>query len=333
MCRVSVLLPVYNAEPYLWAALRSLERQTLADFEVIAVDDGSEDASLERLERAAERDARIKVLRPGRIGLVPALNLAREAARAPYLARFDADDAMHPRRLELQAAHLDAHPEIDILGSRVRHFPTPTVLQGNRIYEDWLNSLLTHEEILRDRFVESPVPHPSVMMRASAFDRVGGYRDMGWAEDYDFWLRAAECGLRFEKVPETLLFWRDHPARLTRTDSRTSLQSFLRAKAEFLVRGPLAAPGPFVVWGAGMVGRRLTRLLIQAGRPPIAILDIDPRVIGRTRHGRPIIPVEAFRPKSAVVLGAVGARGARAQIRERLLGWGLQETHDFWMVT
>ncbi|MEE8106458.1 MAG: glycosyltransferase [Planctomycetota bacterium] len=332
MPRVSVLMPVHNAEPYLWAALRSLERQTFRDFEVIAVDDGSDDQSPERLAAAAARDPRISVLRPGRIGLVPALNLAREAARAPYLARFDADDAMHPRRLELQTAHLDAHPEVDILGSRVRHFPTATVLEGNRIYEGWLNSLLTHEEILRDRFVESPMPHPSVMMRATAFDRIGGYRDRGWAEDYDFWLRAAEAGLRFAKLPETLLFWRDHPDRLTRSDARASLQSFLRAKAEFLVRGPLAAPGPFVVWGAGMVGRRLTRLLIQAGRAPTALLDIDPRVIGRTRHGRPILPVEAFRPGSAIVLGAVGARGARAQIRERLLSWGLLETRDFWMV-
>ena len=88
----------------------------------------------------------------------------------------------------------------------------------------------------------------------------------------------------------------------------------------------------FVVWGAGMIGRRLTRLLLQANRPPVALLDIDPRKIGRTRHGLPVLPPEALRPRSALVLGAVGARGARATIRERLRSWGLEETRDFWMV-
>ena len=74
------------------------------------------------------------------------------------------------------------------------------------------------------------------------------------------------------------------------------------------------------------------KLLVRAKRPPVALLDIDPRKAGRTRQGRPIIPVEAFKPGSALVLGAVGARGAREKIRERLLAWNLRETEDFWMV-
>jgi hypothetical protein len=81
-----------------------------------------------------------------------------------------------------------------------------------------------------------------------------------------------------------------------------------------------------------MFGRRLTRLLVRAGRPPVALLDIDPLKIGRVRHGRPVLPPEAFRPGSALVLGAVGADGAREKIRARLGALGLVETRDFWMV-
>jgi hypothetical protein len=110
------------------------------------------------------------------------------------------------------------------------------------------------------------------------------------------------------------------------------VEAFLRAKAEFLLRGPLASGRTFVVWGAGMMGRRLTRLLVRAGRPPIALLDIDRKKIGRLRQGRPVLPPEAFGPKSALVLSAVGARGARKRIRERLVSLGLEETLDFWMV-
>jgi len=330
--RVSVLIPVHDAGPYLRPALRSVERQTFRDFEALCLDDGSTDGSAQALLEIAGRDRRFRVLSPGRVGLVRGLNLLRAAARAPLLARFDADDAMHPRRLELQVAYLDARRDVGAVASLVRHFPPRDVRGGNRRYEAWLNSLVTPEEIERNLFVESPLPHPSVTMRAELFDRVGGYRDVGHPEDYDLWLRAWGAGFRFGKIPRVLHSWRDHPLRLTRTDPRYALEAFLRAKAEALLKGPLADGRTFVVWGAGMLGRRLTRLLVRAGRPPAALLDIDPKKIGRARHGRPVIPPEALRRGSALVLGAVGAKGARDLIRARLLGWGLVETRDFWMV-
>jgi glycosyltransferase involved in cell wall biosynthesis len=332
MPRVSVLIPVHDPGPFLEPALRSVHRQSLRDIEVVCIDDGCTDGSAELLDAWARTDARFSVLRPGRVGLVAAANLARQQARAPYLARFDADDAMHPRRLELQAAFLDLHPDVDAVSCLVRHFPKAAVRAGNRAYEDWLNSLRTPDEIARDIFVELPLPNPSVTMRADAFDRVGGYRDNGHPEDYDFWLRAWEAGVRCAKVERVLHYWREHERRVTRTHPRYSVEAFLRAKVAALLRGPLAGARPFVVWGAGMKGRRLTRLLVRAGRPPLALLDIDPRKIGRTRQGRPILPPEAMRPGSALVLGAVGAPGARALIRERLRAWGLAETRDFWMV-
>lgn len=330
--RIAVLIPVHDAGSFLWPALRSVARQTFADFEALLLDDGSTDGSAEILAAAALRDPRFRVISPGRVGLVPALNLLRAAARAPLLARFDADDVMHPRRLELQALYLDANPAVGAVASLVRHFPRRDVRGGNLRYEAWLNSLVTPEEIERNLFVESPLPHPSVTMRAELFDSVGGYRDGSHPEDYDLWLRAWGRGFRFGKVARVLHAWRDHPGRLTRTDPRCSVEAFLRAKALALVEGPLAGGRPFVVWGAGMFGRRLTRLLARAGRPPAALLDIDRRKIGRTRHGRPVVPPEAFRPGSALVLGAVGRPGAREVIRARLRGMGLVETRDFWMV-
>lgn len=331
MPRISVLIPVHNPGPHLAPALDSVRRQTLTDFEALCVDDGCTDGSGEALDRLAASDSRFRVLHPGRIGLVAAANLLCREAAAPYLARFDADDAMHPERLELQVRHLDENPSTDIVSCLVRYFPRADVREGNRVYERWLNDLVTHEQIERDIFVELPVPNPSVTMRKEVFLRVGGYRDNEHPEDYDFWLRAWERGFRFAKIGRILHYWREHAGRVTRTHPRYSVEAFLRTKVEALLRGPLAE-GRFVVWGAGMMARRLTRLLVKAGRPPAALLEIDKRKIGRARHGRPVIPVEAFRPGSALVLGAVGARGARERIRQRLGAWGLVETHDFWMV-
>jgi len=332
MPRISVLIPVHDPGPYLEPALVSVRNQSLRDIEVVCVDDGCTDGSGDVLQAFAKSDARFRILRPGRVGLVAAANLARQQARAPYLARFDADDAMHPRRLELQASFLDRHADVDAVSCLVRHFPTADVRAGNRAYEKWLNGVRTPGEIAREIFVELPLPNPSVTMRAEVFDSVGGYRDNGHPEDYDFWLRAWAAGVRCAKVDRVLHYWREHGRRVTRTHPRYSVEAFLRAKVAALLRGPLADGRPFVLWGAGMKGRRLARLLTRSGRPPLALLDIDSRKIGRTRQGRPILPPEAMRPGSALVLGAVGAPGARARIRERLRAWGLEETRDFWMV-
>jgi len=326
------MIPVHDAGPYLRPALASVRRQTLPDFEAICVDDGSTDGSGAVLAEVAAADPRFRVVRPGRVGLVEALHLLRREARSPLLARFDADDAMHPRRLEMQVRWLDDHPGVGAVGSLVRHFPRPDVREGNRRYEAWLNGIVSPEEIDRNMLVELPLPNPSVTMRAELFDRVGGYRDNGYPEDYDFWLRAWGAGFRLAKVDRVLHYWRDHPRRVTRTHPRYAVEAFLRAKADALLRGPLADGRRFVVWGAGMFGRRLTRLLVRAGRPPAALLDIDPRKIGRRRQGRPVVSADAFRPGSALVLGAVGAEGARELIREALKSKGLVETHDFWMV-
>lgn len=335
MSRVSVLMPCYNAAETLDEALESLARQTCADFEIVCVDDGSTDATPARLEAWARREPRLRVMRIEHAGIVAALNAGLEACRADYVARMDADDRAHPERLQLQAAFLDAHPEVDLVSCRVAGFPAEQVREGFRIYIDWLNALLTDEQIRREMFVESPLPHPSVTFRREAVLRAGGYQDHGWAEDYDLWLRLYLAGGRFAKLGETLLEWRERPERLTRTDGRYSLENFLRAKAFYLTRGPLDGRDGVILWGAGMVGRRLGRQLIRQGVPLTAYIDIDPAKIGQTRHGRPIFePAELPRlwesQPNPALLAAVGARGARELIRARLTALGLVEGQDWW---
>ncbi len=148
----------------------------------------------------------------------------------------------------------------------VRHFPSHSVAVGFRLYEHWLNSLVTHDEIKRERFIESPVAHPSVMVRREVLTEIGGWRDPGWAEDYDLWLRCFAAGVIFEKIDRPLFFWREHDDRLTRTDTRYSVPSFLRCKAHFLARGPLASFSKVILWGAGQTGRRMSKFLARGGR-------------------------------------------------------------------
>ncbi|MDP6777525.1 MAG: glycosyltransferase [Candidatus Latescibacteria bacterium] len=331
---VTVLLPVYNADATLDLALQSLCRQRFEAFEVVAVDDGSEDGTADILKRYAAQDRRVRPIFARRRGLVAALNTSLAHAEGRLVARMDADDVSHPLRLGLQQSYLHEHPDVSVVGSLIRFFPWPRVGDGFRIYQSWLNGIVDPPDIAREIFIESPLAHPSVMMRRSDLEAIGGYRDFGWPEDYDLWLRLHLADRRLAKVPRLLFYWREGPSRLTRRDGRYSVENFIRAKAHYLRLGPLRTDPRAVVWGAGQIGRRLSKHLQRRGVDLIAFVDIDPRKIGSTRRGAPIISPDDLpdvhrssgRP---LILAAVPSRGARALIRTRLEALGLAEGREF----
>ncbi len=151
------------------------------------------------------------------------------------------------------------------------------------------------------------------------------------------WLRMYLRGMHFAKLPDILLEWREHPERLTRTDSRYSLENFLRAKAHYLTLGPLSGRDSIFVWGAGMIGRRLSKHLQRVKIPLAAFIDVDPGKIGRTMRGLPILSPSQLSPlwersEHPALLAAVGARGARQKIRQYLNELGLNEGNDWWGV-
>jgi len=337
MPAISVLMPCYNAASTIEEALHSLAGQTLTDYELIAVEDGSSDQTLDILQNWASRDARIQILTQPHSGIIRGLNHGLSVCRAPYIARMDTDDHSLPERLAAQVEYLDSNPQVAVVGSLVTGFPAQQVRRGFQIYIEWLNALVSDEAIRREIFIESPFPHPSVAFRRAWVTKVGGYQEHGWPEDYDLWLRLYLAGAQFAKIPQVLLEWREHPQRLTRTDNRYSLENFIRAKAHYLVRGPIIGRDAVVIWGAGMLGRRLSKHLLRQGCSLVAFIDIDPRKIGHTRRGRPIVapqdlPAIWDHYTNPVLLSAVGARGARALIRARLGDMGLIEGQDWWGV-
>jgi len=329
LTRISILMPVRNEAAYLPAALSSLARQTLRTWELVAVDDGSCDETPAILAAAARRDARIRVIRREGGGLVAALNSGLAACRAPLVARMDGDDICHPRRLELQATYLDTHAGTGLVACSFRHFPRTTLKQGMLSYETWQNTLDNYDLIMRDRFIESPFCHPSIMVRRDLIEQVGGYRDCGWAEDYDLWLRMADAGTRFARLPRPLFFWRDHPGRATRTMSEYSATAFRACKLHHLRQGFLRDQRSVIIAGAGLEGRAWQRLLAGEGVPVSGWVDVDPRKIGRILHGAPVVSTEHLQARQGKILVAIGVRGAREQFRELAQLLSLQEGLDF----
>ncbi|HBA88876.1 MAG TPA: glycosyl transferase [Geobacter sp.] len=325
---VSILMPVRNEERHLAAALRSLAAQTLSDWELVVVDDGSTDGTPRILAEAAAADPRLRVITTGGNGLVPALNLGLAQCRAPLVARMDGDDVAHPARLAAQAEYLHANPATGLVACSFRHFPRQSVGIGMDGYEKWQNALLTHEAILADLFVESPFVHPSVMLRRAVVEGVDGYRDMGWAEDYDLWLRLAAAGTRFARLSRPLFFWRERPERATRTSAVYSPEAFRLCKLHHLVNGFLKDEKEVILAGAGLEGRAWYRMLREEGIRVSAWLDVDPRKIGRELHGAPVLATGQLKPSGVKLLMTVGARGARPVVRRSSAEAGFVEGVD-----
>jgi glycosyltransferase involved in cell wall biosynthesis len=326
-------MPARDAAATVTAAVESVRAQTEPAWELVAVDDGSTDATGTILEAAARRDGRIRVVRGAGKGLVAALEAGLAVATGDLVARLDADDVCAPDRLARQRAHLDAHPEVGLVASRVVFGGDPGAAAGFARYVEWTNGLRGHEAIALARFVESPLVHPSVTFRRELLERWGGYRDGAFPEDYELWLRWLEAGVRMDKLAEPLLVWNDSPARLSRRDPRYDPEAFYRVKAGYLARW-LARHNPHhpsvVLWGAGRVTRRRARALVEHGVEIEAFVDIDPRKLGRPIEDRPVLAPHALpRPGRAFVVSYVGGAEAREQIEARLRADGRRPGVDY----
>lgn len=202
--RATVLLPVHNGQPFLAEAVESLLTQTYADFELVVVDDGSTDGSAELV--ASYRDARIRLIRNGqRLGLVPTLNRGLELARGALIARQDADDRSHPRRLAEQVRFLHHHPDVALLGTQAR-----VIDRGGRV----VGGLDRSREAVSIRWYhlfDNSFLHSSVMMRREAVQSAGNlaYEPLTYCEDYALWSKLA---LRYPaaNLEERLIDYRAH---------------------------------------------------------------------------------------------------------------------------
>jgi len=241
---------------------------------------------------------------------------------------MDADDVSHPERFALQKSWLDQRPEISAVSCKVRIFPRNGMSEGMRVYETWLNSLTSPEEIAREIFVESPLAHPSVLVRREVLEEAGGYGHRG-PEDYDLWLRLHGRGHRSGKVPRTLFWWMDRPDRISRCSPDYSREAFRRCKARHLA-GRLG-PGASVILVGNREAKRMAALLREKGVTVKGFVDIHPNRVGTRRGVTPVFGYQdlARNRPDCLLLAAVGTRGAREEIRRQLTELGFREGEGF----
>lgn len=292
--RVAFVLPVFNAERFVADAVKSILGQTFSDFELVIIDDGSNDRSLDVIRSFGDR--RIRLIENGaNLGLIRSLNRGIECAGAPLIARMDADDLADPQRLERQVTYLDRHAAvvglsgsmqiIDEVGRPGQIVAVPT--DDARI-RDWL------------RRGENPLHHPASTFRRAAFVAAGRYRGVfAHAEDFDLWLRLAEHG-ELANLPDVVLRHRVHAGQVSFLHIE---QQVLSATAALVASQERAEgrPDPFV--GGGVVDRKS---LADLG---VDLADVERTIIARhaiaadaaLAGGRADDALEAARSLAAVV--------------------------------
>ena len=254
---VTVIMPAHNAARFVASAVRSVLALTHTSFELIVVDDGSTDATAAQVLAIA--DERLRLIRlSANVGVSAARNLALREARASVIAFVEADDECAPERLATQLGFLEAHREVDVVGSAILAIDEEGRRLGRRAYP------CRHEDIMHRLPLASPFALSSVAARKQVLVAAGGFAP-AWepVEDYDLWSRLALEGRRLANCPEVLVKYRLHAGAVKSRALRRQLRQTravkarywtgrwdLRARARYAAEGLLLLAPPQLVWWA-----------------------------------------------------------------------------------
>jgi len=208
--KISVVMPVYDAEKYLSEAIQSVLTQTFSDFEFIISYDESADGSLEIIKKYQNMDDRIVLLTGNSRGLVRSLNDAIDIAKGEYIARMDADDISLPSRFEDQLNYIDKE-ELDICGTFIKSFNENNCF-GITEYPE------KDQDVKFVLMFMTSFAHPSVIIRKSIFNRLK-YESYKYAEDYKLWTDVALKGYRMGNLNKALLKYRVHCNQISKSNN------------------------------------------------------------------------------------------------------------------
>jgi len=238
---------------------------------------------------------------------------------------------MPSRRLEIQSQMLANASVPTVVSGGVSYFSGGELGEGFQKYAAWMNGLHSHEDHLRELFVECVLPSPGWMMRTEDFRKMGGYRETVYPEDYCLVFKMFARGMRLLKTDEVVLEWRDHEGRSSRTLEVYRDQKFWPLKAEYLrkIHGERIGTRELVIWGMGKTAKSMLGAFQKSEVVIHSLVTDNANKIGMTYEGLPVHSPGSLNPKKHYVLVSVSARGAREEISAKLSELGFEETRDY----
>ena len=329
--RISIIMAARDTAEYIEECLRSIQAQTFSDWELLAVNDRSTDATKEILLEYAAADPRIKVLDSKGERLLPALQTGYAASRAPLINRMDSDDRMPPYKLALMLEEWDKHGKGSIVAGGTEHFADKGELgDGFKRYDAWLNELARDNTHFEQIYTECVIPSHCWLMHREDLDAVGAFDPMVYPEDYDLCFRFYKAGYKIVGIDKVLHHWRDRSDRISRTWEEYKDNRYFDLKLKYFFELDRDLSRPLVIWGAGPNGKDLAKKLIALGATFQWVCD-NPRKIGQDIYGVVLKEEEWIKDlKDPQILVVMASPTDREKVKCLLKAWGNSTVKDFW---
>ncbi|MEW2921977.1 glycosyltransferase family 2 protein [Muricauda sp. ANG21] len=327
--KVSICIPFKNTAHFLPECLDSILNQTYRNWEILAINDHSNDASCEVLRTYADKDDRIKVFNNEGKGIIPALRTAYGQSIGKFVTRMDSDDIMKPNRLEFMVNSLLKSGMGHVAVGQVKYFSDRGISNGYERYETWLNQLTAKGENYNEIYKECVIPSPCWMAYRKDFEACEGFSPDRYPEDYDLTFRFYENGLKIIPCDEVLHLWRDYDTRTSRTHEHYAQNYFLDIKLHYFLKLDYDKSRPLVIWGAGFKGKTIAKKL-KKQKIDFTWLCDNPNKIGKKIYGKSLVHFNALdnldNPQSIVT---VANEDAQKEIRAYFNQLSQQPMHDY----
>ena len=312
---ISIIMPFKNCEEFLKETLNSIINQTYTSWELIAVNDHSEDNGIELIQ-ADFQDKRIQILNNKGKGIIKALQLGLENTKGIYVTRMDADDIMKPSKLKELKEAIDTSKEASVAVGLVHYFKSDGSEIGNGYlkYQDWINNLAIKKASFKEIYKECSIPSPSWMMKMEVFKKIGGFNPEIYPEDYELAFRMYQHKLKVVSTKKVVHLWRDYELRTSRTDENYKDNRFLTLKVNSFLKLDYIPSKKMVLLGAGKKGKTIAKLLIASKVKFDWVCGI-PNKIGHNIYNQ-ILKSSKEIPSNCQVIVAIATKEELARIKQ-----------------
>ena len=328
---VSIIMAVKDTEPYLRACLDSVLAQTYSNWELLAVNDHSTDATPQILEEYANRDSRVKFLNSDKPKLIPTLQVGYASVSGDLINRMDSDDKMPHDKLEVLVKEWLKYGKGTVIAGGTEHFVDEGEVGGGFIkYEQWLNEVARTSSHYKEIYKECVIPSHCWIIHKEDFDAVDAFNPLVYPEDYDLCFRFYRNGLNVVGIDKILHHWRDRSNRISRTWDEYKDNRYFNLKLRFFYELDRDKTRPLVLWGCGRNGKDMAKLL-QSYNDTFHWVCDNERKVGkdiydvRMQHFNDVPEI-----KNPQIMIVVSSPDGKLEIQNILDKWNKKPVADYW---
>ena len=308
-------MPFKNPGNYFIPCVDSILNQSYKNWELIAVNDHSDDGSFQLAQSCANKHTKITVIDSKGDGIIQALRCGYEYSKGDYIHRMDSDDIMPRQKLEKM---MEAISPKSLVTGLVDYFSDDFDLgDGYKKYTTWINQSMKSGDLWKDIYKECPVPSSAWLLHRDDFESVGAFNSSLIPEDYEFSFRLYQSGIKIKIVPEVIHRWRDSTNRTSRMESQYFPENYVDLKVGYFLKIDRNKTIPLVLWGAGKKGKKIARVLLELGENFTWVTD-NPLKFGVNIYNQIVRPRNKINLKNYQQIIAISSPSEQIEVQSIL---------------